>query len=219
MDINTFANDLQAAQPLDASTIDLANDLLVVVDVSETRGRMKFKKIKAAELSKAVKNDEAQLLKLALTSGRNPDGSLLGTAASAGKYGFSVTVGTGEKLLGEVATSNTKTDTAIFEAVLPDNFVTGSAVALVVNAQQTGTATVKTIDASAYEVSDAGAHSADLVTTNAQSITTSAAEYSFTIDTTSLVAGDRLLISITSVATEAAAGNTNAQVNSLRLTF
>lgn len=157
---------------------------------------------------------------LALTAARTPTGIALGASAAAGLFGHSITLGTASKLVGEAAQNNSKTSDALFEVVLPLNYVAGEDVAVVVNAafSGSGTAGTKTIDANAYAVDADGDHSADLVSTAAQNIATDAADYAFVIDGEDLAPGSRLLIRVRSVLSET--GNANpvtAAVNSVRL--
>lgn len=154
---------------------------------------------------------------LSLMLMRTATGLVMTATPGAGVFGISVTPGTSLVLTGETATSGTKTDKAIAEYVLPENYVAGQDITVTVSAKQTGTATVKTIDCEAWEMASVGTAGTDLCATAVQSITTSNADYAFTITGTNLSPGDRVMIQLTSVSTEAAAGNTNAAINSVRI--
>jgi hypothetical protein len=156
----------------------------------------------------------------AFTSFSNLDGTPLAATASAGKFGLSCTLGTLFALLGEAATSNTKTDVALVEAAVPAGYIAGNTITATVNAQLNGTGTpgTKTVLLGAYKVSPNGVMSANLVTASAQAITAAAADYAFPIPAGSVNPGDRLLLSVTAVTQET--GGTNSittQVNSVRL--
>jgi len=137
---------------------------------------------------------------LPLSAGRTAAGAVLPAAAAAGVFGVAITLGTSLKLVGEDAQNNTKTDVAVFEVGLPANYVAGEDVTVTVNAGFSGSGTAgatKTVDVSAYEVSSAGAHSADLVGTAAQAIASTAADFAFVINGDTLSPGDRVLIAVT----------------------
>jgi hypothetical protein len=156
-------------------------------------------------------------IRIPLVAGKNSDGSVLTASPASGKFGVSLTAGTSEALTSETAQSNTKTDVAYFETVLPPSYVAGQDITLTVNAKVSGTLTTKTIAAAAYKVADAGTQGSTLIATAAQAMTTSAADYAFTITGTTLSPGDRLGLLLTMVLTEAAAATQTGTVNSLRL--
>lgn len=74
--------------------------------------------------------------------------------------------------------------------------------------RDTGTASVATLDVTAWLLDNQGsATGSDLITTAATTITTSAVEYSFTLDGATLTIGDVILIDFETNITETAAAN------------
>ncbi len=88
------------------------------------------------------------------------------------------------------------TFSAMFEFPLPVEYLADQDVKVVVSARYFGTGGVvaKSVDVQAYEISSDGSFSSDLCSTNAQTLTTSFANYTFTITDTNLAPGDRLLV-------------------------
>ncbi len=99
-----------------------------------------------------------------LTDFHNLDGSVLSAAASAGKFGFSITLGTSAGLVGEAAQGNTKTSDALVEAILPPWYVAASNIAVTVNAKLTGAgvAGTHTAQIKAWRTAVDGSQGADL---------------------------------------------------------
>lgn len=159
--------------------------------------------------------------RLALLGGRNVDGSVLvATAQAAGAFLAQATPGTSNRLAGENAQNNTKTDVVIFETVLPDDYVAGVDFNLTINANTTGagTAGTKTLAAAAYKVADVATHSATLIATAAQAMTGAAADYVFVVTGATLSPGDRLMLKITTVTQETAnVSPISSQLNSVRI--
>jgi len=96
-----------------------------------------------------------------------------------------------------------------FEFDLPVEYVSAGDVKLRLHARYagSGTAGTKTIDAVAYVIGDDGAFASDLVATNAQTLTTSWADYDFTVTATGLTAGKRLMVIVTTSLTESGESN------------
>jgi len=70
----------------------------------------------------------------------------------------------------------------------------------------------------AYLIADVGTEGSSLIATAAQNLTGSNADYVFTVTGSSLVPGERLLLKLTSVATEGGnTGTTHNQINSIRV--
>lgn len=117
------------------------------------------------------------------------------------------TVGTHCILVKSTTASGTSiTQKARFTAYLPAEYVSGGVVKLRVRAKVEVAANVSnTVDLSAYETD--GTLSADLVTTSAQALTTSFADYDFVVTSTSLVAGDELDVLLTFAADDTGATN------------
>ena len=160
------------------------------------------------------------VIKTNLMEGRNANGTVLDATGSATNFAISSTAGTSLRLLGASATGLTRTNTALFEVTLPSSYIPGRDVSLRVNANRTGTGTAgtNTVDFAAYRVADDGTQGADLVTTAAQAITATAADYTFAATGTGLVPGDKLLLSVVTVMQETGAVNPlTAQVNSIRV--
>lgn len=159
-------------------------------------------------------------VQIPLLSARNTNGSVLAAAASSGEFGCSITLGTSEQLVGEAAESNTKTDDALFEFRIPDNYVAGTNLTATVNAQVAGSGTpgTKTVQIKAYAKANAGTLGANLGPGTATAITTAAADYPFTITGTNLVAGEILVLELESVLQETGGSATiTTQINSLRV--
>lgn len=217
MEFSSLMKVLGAAPAMAAVDLDLANDVILVLDASEPR--QKLKRVAPSALADALKAQGGASVAIPLMTCRTATGIGMTAAAGAGVFGVTLNPGVSLVLTGEVATSGTKTDKLVAEIDLPSNYVAGRDLTLVINAKETGVATVKTIDASAWETSTIGAASADLVTTNAQNLGLADGDFAFTISGAALLPGDRLLIQVTTVITEAAAAAANASIASLRLTL
>jgi hypothetical protein len=157
---------------------------------------------------------------LPLLSARNSDGSVLAAAAAAGKFGVSVTLATSTFLISEAANSNTKTDTAVFDVVLPRSYVAGQNVTITSNVQYVvgaGTVGTHTVTFHAYRTAAAGTQGADLVATGAVTVPATATDVTSVITGTTLLPGDRLLVTAVVVIQDTGASNITAQINSVRL--
>jgi hypothetical protein len=165
------------------------------------------------------------LLKLA--DFKNPNGTTLAATASAGEFGISSTPGTSLHLLGEAAESDTRTDSCIIEFDIPQSYVPGTPLTVIVSAQYNagspaGTVPTCTVAAAAYLVLLSGGQVSNLIATAAKSMIPAgsgvAADYYFTITGTGLVPAERLLIEVTTAITEGGGtGTLTAQVNSVRI--
>ncbi len=136
---------------------------------------------------------------------RNIDGTVLDATGGATKYKIVAgAFGTGTmELRGNDANNNTVTSDGLVEFVLPPEYVSGTGITVRLNARSNGagTITVRTVDIEAFKVATDGAAGSDLCTTNAQTITGTAANYDFVIDPTGLVAGDKLRFNVRSILT------------------
>jgi hypothetical protein len=96
-----------------------------------------------------------------LLSFKNADGTTLAASAAAGKFGISNTFGTATYLIGEAANTNTKTDDAVVEYVLPQTYIAGTNLTLTSNVSVAGAGTpgTKTFQAKVRKVASAGTHS------------------------------------------------------------
>lgn len=155
---------------------------------------------------------------LPLTDAMTAAGVFLTASAGAGVFGVSLTPGTSVALASEAASANTKTDTAVFEYVLPGNYIAGQNVTVTVNTNSAGagTPTTQTVQAKAFKVADDGTQGADLIGASAATITSSKAAYTFTIPGTGLVAGTHLMIEVIAVIANASSSNT-INVNSVKV--
>lgn len=158
---------------------------------------------------------------LPLTEGKNSDGSVLAAAASSGKFGITTTIGTSEVLSGEVANNNTKTDTVMFEKILPPNYVAGQDITLTVDARiiiGAGTAgSTKSLTATAYKKAADGTEGANLIATAAATLTNSIVGDAFVITGTTLNPGDNLIIKLVVALQETASSAINAEIESVTL--
>lgn len=159
-------------------------------------------------------------VQIPLLSARNTDGSVIAAAAASGKFGCSITLGTSELLVGEAAEGNTKTDDALFEFRLPDNYVAGANLTATVNAAITGTGTpgTKTVQIKAYAKANAGTLGSNIGPGAASAVTVAGADVPFTITGTGLLPGQMLVIELESVLQETGGTATiTTQINSLRV--
>ncbi len=159
--------------------------------------------------------------RIPLTNGRNADGTGLG-AGAAGKFAITNTAGTsGPLLTSEAANSNTKTDTVIFEHVLPRNYIATKNITVTANAFYTlgsGTVGTKTLTAAAYKCTDAGLQGSTIIATAAATlIATTATDHAFVITGTTLSPGDRIEITLVLVIQDSGGSNITATLNSVRL--
>lgn len=156
--------------------------------------------------------------RLALLDAFCQDGAPLAAAAAAGDFGVTCTPGTVLQLISEVANNNTKTDKALWEFVVPDSYVAGQDLSLIINAEINGAGTpgTKTVDAEVFEQATNGTGTTDICATAAQAIAANAADYTFTITGTNIAPGDVLLVVVTIVLQETAATALTAVINSAR---
>lgn len=167
-----------------------------------------------------VASDGLVATPLAITGFKNNDGTTLVVAASAGKFGITSTPGTVLQLLTEAANSNTKTDIAQVEYVVPLNYVSASNITVTANCDYTlggGTVGTHTLAAAAYLTANAGTQGTTLIATSAQTVPASAGDVTFTITGATLVPGSRLILTFTLVIQDTGGSNITAHVNSVRL--
>lgn len=100
----------------------------------------------------------------------------------------------GAPLLGNAASGNVKTDKALITFSLPPWYVAGSAITVRLRSKQaTSLATASSkVDVDSFKVLADATLGSDLCSTAAQQVTTSYADYDFTITPTSRVAGERI---------------------------
>jgi hypothetical protein len=154
-----------------------------------------------------------------LLSVRNSDGSTLAAAASSGKFGAAISLGTSFALASESANNNTKTDIGLLEYYIPASYIAGTNLTVTVNASITGsgTLTTKTAQIKAYKTAANGTQSADISATGATAMTAAGADIAFTITGATLNPGDKLVLSLTTVLTETASSGMVANINSIRI--
>lgn len=132
----------------------------------------------------------------------SPNGTSLGLSDTAGGALTGSTTNSG----GTASAS----ESAGFVAVLPTNYVAGGAVTIRVRAKVSAARQVtQTIDATIKKQGDATLGS-DIVATAAQTLTTSYANYDFTVTPTGLAAGDVLVGTIVAAADDTGGGNNGA---------
>jgi hypothetical protein len=159
-------------------------------------------------------------LPLPLLHARNSDGSVLAAAASSGKFGVSITLGTSTFLVTEAANSSTKTDTAVFDVILPSSYIAGQNVTITANVQYvvgSGTIGSHTVTFHAYRTAKDGTQGSDLVATGAVSVPATATDVTSVITGATLLPGDRLTLSAVMVIQDTGASNITGQLNSVRL--
>lgn len=158
----------------------------------------------AADVERSqLKQQDAQVYGLELADWLvTGTGAKLGAAAGTPTDAFGLTVGTfgsaSPKIVGESASGNSKTNYARTTFTLPPEYVDGQTVTFRVRARITASAnTSQTVDFSCYEADGEAGIGSDLCTTSAQTLTTSFADYDFTVTPSSLAAGDLLDMQIT----------------------
>jgi len=133
-----------------------------------------------------------------LMSLRNEDGTVLDATGGAGKWKLVAGGwGTGTLTIETEAVQNTSDNADLaFEFQLPPHYVAGTKVQLIINALYvlaSGTTVTHTLDIEVYKLGDDGAVGSDLNQTGEQTLTASAADYTYTIDESGLAAGDRFM--------------------------
>lgn len=148
---------------------------------------------------------------LALTDGKS-DASVPMTAAAGtptGTVGVSRTAGTSLALTGETTSSSAKTDKVLWEFNLPDSYVAGANIPVVVNCVATGgtiTAGSTTMTVAAY--SEVNGVETALTVSAAQQIPAVKTDLTFTVTGTPLVAGERIVLELTMLVTTSAGSGT-----------
>lgn len=140
--------------------------------------------------------ETSQIIRVPLIDFKMTTGILSSGTPSAGEFGRSVggwSTG-GYRMITETANGNTKTDRTMVRFALPQNYEDGEDIVVRVRARTSPTAnTTATIDMQAYKSNEEGGAGSDLNGTAAQACNSATwADYSFTIDGTTLAAGDEL---------------------------
>ena len=126
--------------------------------------------------------------------------TVVATTPGSSLLGLSATVGS--VLLGNAASGNVKTDKAQFIFTLPAWYVSGGTITVRIRgkiATTLSTASSK-VDVDSFKINADGAVGSDLCTTAAQQVTTSYADYDFTITPTSRVAGETVVLVVATIA-------------------
>jgi hypothetical protein len=151
---------------------------------------------------------------------RNADSAtVLSTTAAAGKFGLTVTLATSTVLISESALSNTKTDDATYELILPRDYNSGLGFSVTANVKNTGagTLTTNTLQVKAYLATNAGVLGANLGPA-AQNITAAGADIVTAIPANvGFVPGAKIILELEVILTETAGVGTTASINSVRL--
>lgn len=147
---------------------------------------------------------------MSLTNAKADTGVAITGTATGGAVGVSRTAGTSLVLLGEATSGSAKTDKAFFETNLPDSYIPGAAIPVVVNAAVLGTGTLTTasttISVAAYtEV--AGVETA-LTVSAGQTLNAVLQAYTFSVTGTALVASQHIGLEVTGLVTSSSGANT-----------
>lgn len=207
----------QAPTPAKVTSITPGSDLVPIVPGGQPTAQQQFATV---AMMRAGTSDGIVASALPLLSFKNGDGTTIAASAGAGVFGIAISAGTSEHLISEAANSNTKTDAATYEYVLPPSYVAGTDVTVTANCQYTlgsGTVGTHTLAAAAYLTAADGTAGSTLIATSAQTVPAAAGNVSFTITGTSLVPGSRLLLKFTLVIQDTGASNITAQINSVTL--
>jgi len=153
---------------------------------------------------------------------RGADGAALALSETAGD--FFLNIGTNQFLVdGEAAINETEASVGWFTFTLPADYVAGGeinirAAAGIVIAGD-AVLTSATIDFSAYKQAADGTVGSDLVTTTATAITATFGNKDFVVTPTGLVAGDVLVVKMTTSVVEEAAGTgaANSRISRLQV--
>lgn len=150
---------------------------------------------------------------LAMANMKTAAGLQMTGSASGTNFGLVYTPGTQANLTGTATSSNSTSDVASYDLVLPPNYVAGSNITLKVACSYTdssGAATVHTMAAAAYlNNTTAGTQGSSLIATSAQVCPiTTAAFQTFTITGATLVPGSYLTLTFSAAVTNGSGAST-----------
>jgi hypothetical protein len=132
-----------------------------------------------------IENSAPVTRNIPLVGALSDAGVPLTATPTGGAMGVSRTAGTSTVLLGEAASTATKTDKALLAIVMPTTYAGGSSVSFEASTNTTGSGTITssstTLNISAYLVTNGGSEIGLAVTGGAQEIPNSAANLSWTI--------------------------------------
>lgn len=180
--------------------------------------------ITTSSLTRASLVEEAlKAYRIPFDSVLGADGAVLAISETAGDFYRSL--GTNQRLiLGEVSNGTVGADTEVsvglFEFQLPPEYVAGGDITIRAGVDVVGTGALGTctIDFSAYlQNKVTGAVGSDLVTTAATAISATAAAKDFVVDATGLVAGDLLVIKMTTSVDNTDSTAIQAQISGLEV--
>jgi hypothetical protein len=148
------------------------------------------------------------LLQLAATASTNVFGLAAGTYGSAAPY-----------LIGEATSNGTKTDYTRFLVALPPDYKAAGTAVITIHAKYSaGVSGAHTMDFEAFLSDKEKGAGADLCATTIATLTTSYADYAFTVTGTTLNPGDILDCRITGVLTDTGSGAV-IEIGDIRLTY
>ena len=162
---------------------------------------------------------------LRLTKAKTTTGIPVNGSAPSGGFLIARTAGTSMNLQSETTSTSTVTDVVMFEFTLPDTYVAGAALPVIVNANYTGAGTLTagfpTLSMTCSTFTAAGAQNA-AQSVAAQVIGSSAAAYTFTVTAAQAVnngmaPGSRVMLVFTGIVNSASGSNTLV-INSVRYT-
>jgi len=165
---------------------------------------------------RTVGQDTEREHQVPLTLCRDTSGNVLDSTGGAGL--FAIALGAGIQLDGEDAQSNTKTDILTAELMIPWEYIASETVKVNVRARYAGAGTIgtKTLDLECYEIDEDGAEGADICATGIQALTSSLADYEFTITDAGLAPGDKIKLKVTAVVQETGGADPlNAEITKL----
>lgn len=157
-----------------------------------------------------------------LLNAKNIDGSSLAAAASSGKFGSAITLGTSIAVVSEAANNSSVTDSLLLDLLVPAGHSDASALALNVDASiviGSGVLSVQTLTAHVYGVNVDGTMTADLITAgNAQNIVNAGSVLAWSIPAGSgLAPGQRVIVELTMALTETSTHAVTGHINSVSL--
>lgn len=154
---------------------------------------------------------------LAFALARNDVGTILTASSSSTTMGLSRTAGTSFVLTGVATSSNGVTSKVIFEFDLPDTYVAGAAIPIIVNANYTGTggATAASCTIQPQVYTEINGVEAALAQPVSQQITGTAVSYTFSQSGVGLTPGSHVVLELTMLVT--ATGVLTGQINSVAI--
>jgi hypothetical protein len=163
-----------------------------------------------------------QTLRIPLVSGFDNDYAYVGTAAAVEPdMQLAGTIGTALYAASEPVQNSTKFGQVSFEVALPPHYKAAGTLTLTINAHRvngSGTTVSGFVSAQAHKMTDAGAFGADIAAAGTSNIGTAAADYTFAITATTLLANDRLVLRpLVSVTEGGNTGTSYGRINSVRL--